>query len=209
MRVENTEMGSFTAKLPTLHRADVCQSGSDATGLVQRIRCSKTGRSPRVPFTRAQVEGLEAKFKITNYLSSREVTNLAASLNVTETRVKIWFQNRRARQRREAFLGEILSSTNGTRSVDPPYMPGVPNPEATATTHNENRFARGTMLENILGTPPSVQATFNPATNYCPPVQCLVYPNDCQRTHETAGHDLGLYLGVNLDPAASVTATVP
>ncbi|CDI97245.1 homeobox [Echinococcus multilocularis] len=74
-------------------------------------RCSRIGRSPRVPFTRSQVEGLEAKFRLTNYLSSREVTVLANQLQVTETRVKIWFQNRRARQRREAFVREAEQTT--------------------------------------------------------------------------------------------------
>uniref|UniRef100_A0A5K3FIU7 Homeobox domain-containing protein n=1 Tax=Mesocestoides corti TaxID=53468 RepID=A0A5K3FIU7_MESCO len=52
-------------------------------------RCPLIGRSPRVPFTRGQVEGLEAKFRATNYLSSREVTMLANQLNVTETRVRM------------------------------------------------------------------------------------------------------------------------
>lgn len=48
---------------------------------------SMIGRSPRVPFTRLQVEGLESKFRMSNYLSSREVTHLSTHLNVTETRV--------------------------------------------------------------------------------------------------------------------------
>ncbi|VDL88845.1 unnamed protein product [Schistocephalus solidus] len=201
-------MGNFAADHPTLHLA--CRTGDNATGLGQRIRCPKVGRSPRVPFTRAQIEGLEAKFKVTNYLSSREVTNLAASLNVTETRVKIWFQNRRARQRREAFFGEILRSNNGTRSMNAPCTSVVPAATTTvAASHTENRFVRGKMLEDILETSPSTQAAFPPAANYCQPVECLVYPSDCLRTHEATVHGLGSYLVVNLDPTASVTATVP
>ncbi|KAL5970335.1 Homeobox protein MSX-2 [Taenia solium] len=56
-------------------------------------KSSLIGRSPRVPFTRNQVEGLEAKFRLTNYLSSREVTMLANQLQVTEARstnVPVW-----------------------------------------------------------------------------------------------------------------------
>ncbi|VDK21288.1 unnamed protein product [Taenia asiatica] len=81
-------------------------------------KSSLIGRSPRVPFTRNQVEGLEAKFRLTNYLSSREVTMLANQLQVTEARVKIWFQNRRARQRREAFVREIEQTTRHRPQCD-------------------------------------------------------------------------------------------
>ncbi|VDM32292.1 unnamed protein product [Hydatigera taeniaeformis] len=81
-------------------------------------KCSLIGRSPRVPFTRSQVEGLEAKFRMTNYLSSREVTVLANQLQVTEARVKIWFQNRRARQRREAFVREVEQTTQQQLQCD-------------------------------------------------------------------------------------------
>ncbi|ELT94141.1 hypothetical protein CAPTEDRAFT_70959, partial [Capitella teleta] len=57
-------------------------------------------RNPRVPFTQHQVVMLEQKFRHTHYLSSVDVAELSAKLNLTETRVKIWFQNRRARERR-------------------------------------------------------------------------------------------------------------
>ncbi|XP_053373083.1 homeobox protein MSH-B-like [Mercenaria mercenaria] len=60
----------------------------------------KLGRNPRVPFTQHQVVGLERKFSRTHYLSSMDVAELSSALNLTETRVKIWFQNRRARERR-------------------------------------------------------------------------------------------------------------
>ncbi|CAL1527517.1 unnamed protein product, partial [Lymnaea stagnalis] len=58
-------------------------------------------RNPRVPFTQHQVLVLEEKFRRTHYLSSMDVAELSSALNLTETRVKIWFQNRRARERRD------------------------------------------------------------------------------------------------------------
>ncbi|XP_055617924.1 homeobox protein ceh-28 [Toxorhynchites rutilus septentrionalis] len=59
------------------------------------------GRLPRVPFTPAQLSALEDAYKVSTYLSSEEANQLAYSLELTNTRVKIWFQNRRARDRRE------------------------------------------------------------------------------------------------------------
>ncbi|KAK4474028.1 hypothetical protein MN116_003341 [Schistosoma mekongi] len=66
--------------------------------------CSKTykSRSPRIPFSRDQIFKLERKFQNSRYLSGWEVKQLAKNLNLTETRVKIWFQNRRARERRDS-----------------------------------------------------------------------------------------------------------
>ncbi|XP_037795079.1 homeobox protein Nkx-2.5-like [Penaeus monodon] len=61
----------------------------------------KLGRNPRVPFSSTQLAALEARFRQSQYLSSCDVAELSSLLNLTETRVKIWFQNRRARERRD------------------------------------------------------------------------------------------------------------
>lgn len=59
------------------------------------------GRLPRIPFTPGQLQALEQAYKDSNYLSAEDANKLAESLELTNTRVKIWFQNRRARERRE------------------------------------------------------------------------------------------------------------
>ncbi|XP_054927545.1 uncharacterized protein [Dermacentor andersoni] len=59
------------------------------------------GRNPRIPFTSVQVSALEAQFAVTRYLSGAQVHSIAVALGLTDTRVKIWFQNRRAREKRE------------------------------------------------------------------------------------------------------------
>uniref|UniRef100_A0A182LVQ0 Homeobox domain-containing protein n=1 Tax=Anopheles culicifacies TaxID=139723 RepID=A0A182LVQ0_9DIPT len=73
------------------------------------------GRLPRVPFTPAQLSALEDAYKVSTYLSSEEANQLAYSLELTNTRVKIWFQNRRARDRREKREAALATSTG------PPY----------------------------------------------------------------------------------------
>ena len=81
------------------------------------IRCHlkkhKADRQPRTPFTDAQLRTLETKFRRSKYLTIQERGQLADDLGLTDTQVKIWFQNRRAKDKRikEAeALGPMINS---------------------------------------------------------------------------------------------------
>ncbi|KYO20189.1 homeobox protein Nkx-2.5 [Alligator mississippiensis] len=58
-------------------------------------------RKPRVLFSQAQVYELERRFKQQKYLSAPERDHLASALKLTSTQVKIWFQNRRYKCKRQ------------------------------------------------------------------------------------------------------------
>ncbi|XP_053320382.1 homeobox protein Nkx-2.5 [Spea bombifrons] len=58
-------------------------------------------RKPRVLFSQAQVYELERRFKQQKYLSAPERDHLANILKLTSTQVKIWFQNRRYKCKRQ------------------------------------------------------------------------------------------------------------
>lgn len=73
-----------------------------------RKPCRK--KKTRTVFSRSQVFQLESTFDIKRYLSSSERAGLAASLHLTETQVKIWFQNRRNKWKRQ--LAAELEAAN-------------------------------------------------------------------------------------------------
>ena len=56
-------------------------------------------KKPRTTFNRDQVAELEARFLGQKYLASTERLRLAKHLQLTDSQVKTWFQNRRTKWR--------------------------------------------------------------------------------------------------------------
>uniref|UniRef100_M3YZX6 NK2 homeobox 3 n=1 Tax=Mustela putorius furo TaxID=9669 RepID=M3YZX6_MUSPF len=79
-----------------LEAAGDCKAAEESDRPKPRSR-----RKPRVLFSQAQVFELERRFKQQRYLSAPEREHLASSLKLTSTQVKIWFQNRRYKCKRQ------------------------------------------------------------------------------------------------------------
>ncbi|GFO50494.1 homeobox protein nkx-2.2-like protein [Plakobranchus ocellatus] len=90
------------------HLGDPTKGGMAGFSLAQR-------RKRRVLFSQGQVYELERRFKTQKYLSAPEREQMAMSIGLTPTQVKIWFQNHRykhKRQQKDREKMETSSSSN-------------------------------------------------------------------------------------------------
>ena len=86
---------------------------------------SAKARRARTAFTYEQLVALENKFKQTRYLSVCERLNLALSLSLTETQVKIWFQNRRTKWKKQNPGCDVNSPTSAASAAAHAAATGV------------------------------------------------------------------------------------
>ena len=94
-------------------------------------------RRARTAFTYEQLVSLENKFRQTRYLSVCERLNLALALNLTETQVKIWFQNRRTKWKKQN-PGLDINSPNSSDGLITDTSNKVLNPSIFNNVSNED-----------------------------------------------------------------------
>ena len=117
-------------------------------------------KKTRTVFSRSQVFQLESTFDMKRYLSSSERAGLAASLHLTETQVKIWFQNRRNKWKRQ--LAAELEAANMAHAAQRMVRVPILYHDSGSSAHGSGESAGSGSTQSHPAYSASLPSTYHP-----------------------------------------------